>query len=171
MEPRSTDFLSHECSVHIDAPIERVFAIAHDLGRSAEWAGSGHIRSIKRVNTGPIGTGARYRSDEKIVMPYHADTEIVAHEAPSLIVWISKPAGERVPHHRWSFRLAPDRGGTTITHVVRAARAPGLMGWVQRLGFLFTRPHASIRPGMERTLANIKELAERPEQSSEGERP
>jgi hypothetical protein len=34
------------------------------------------------------------------------------------------------------------------------------MGWVQRLGFLFTRPHALIPVGMERTLVNVKTLAE-----------
>ena len=160
MEPGPNDFLSHECTIHISAPVDQVFAIVSDLGNSATWAGSGHIRSIAKLSDGPVGVGTRYRSSEKIIMSYRADTEIVAYQPGELIVWISKPVGERVPFHRWAFQLVPENGGTRLTHQVRAARASGLMGWVQRLGFLFTRPHASIPGGMERTLANVKALAE-----------
>jgi uncharacterized protein YndB with AHSA1/START domain len=160
MEPRPTDFLSYECTIHIDAPPERVFAIASDLGSSASWAGSNAIRSIEQTTEGPVGVGTKYRSSEKITMPYHAESEIVAYRPNELVVWISKPVGERVPHHRWAFQVTPEAGGSRLTHQVRAARAPGLMGWVQRLGFLFTRPRAAVPPGMERTLANIKVLAD-----------
>ena len=162
MEPGPHDFLSYECSIHIDAPAERVFAIAGDLGGSASWAGSGHIREIAVTTDGPVEVGTRYRSSEKITMPYRAETEIFAYRPHELIAWISKPVGERVPFHRWAFRLQPDQAGTgtILTHQVRASRATGLMGWVQRLGFLVTRPHRSIPPGMERTLVNIKALAE-----------
>jgi hypothetical protein len=134
-----------------------------DLSSSAAWAGSKHIRSIAKITEGPIGVGARYRSSEKIVMSYRAETEIVVHQPCELVVWISKPVGEPIPFHRWAFQLVPDSGGTRLVHQVRAARASGLMGWIQRLGFLFTRPHAVIPPGMERTLVNIKRLAEQQE--------
>jgi len=160
IESRPNDFLSYECALHIDAPVERVFAIVSDLGSSPAWAGSQHIRSIAKVTEGPIGVGTRYRSSEKITMSYRAETEIVIYQPCELVVWISKPVGEPVPFHRWAFRLAPDNGGTRLSHQVRAARASGLMGWVQRLGFLFTRPHALIPAGMERTLVNVKALAE-----------
>jgi uncharacterized protein YndB with AHSA1/START domain len=160
LEPGPLDFLSYECSVHIEAPPERVFAIVGDLGGSAAWAGSGHIQSITRTTEGPVGVGTRYRSREKITMRYGADSEILVYRPNELIVWKSKPVGERVPYHRWAFRLAPEGSGTHLTHQVRAARASGLQGWVQRLGFLFTRPERSIGPGMERTLANVKALAE-----------
>jgi uncharacterized protein YndB with AHSA1/START domain len=160
MEPAKTDFLAYECRIHIDAPVEQVFAIVGDLGGTSRWAGSGHIRSIEKTTDGPIGVGTRYRSSEKITMSYRADTEIVAYRPNELIQWISKPAGERVPYHRWSFELKPDDGGTLLVHEVRAARASGVMGWVQRLGFLFTRPQSSVPPGMDRTLANVKALAE-----------
>ena len=161
MEPAKTDFLAYQCHVHIDAPVERVFAIVGDLGGTVQWAGSGNIRSIEKTTDGPIEVGTRYRSGEKITMPYRADTEIVAYRPNELIQWISKPSGERVPFHRWSFQVTSEDGGTLLVHEVRAARASGLMGWVQRLGFLFTRPKSSVPPGMERTLANVKVLAEK----------
>ncbi|HEX6505996.1 MAG TPA: hypothetical protein VF221_00035 [Chloroflexota bacterium] len=65
-----------------------------------------------------------------------------------------------MPYHRWSFELQPENGGTRLTHRVRATRAGRIMVWVQRLGFLFTHPQTTIGPGMERTLANVKRLAE-----------
>jgi uncharacterized protein YndB with AHSA1/START domain len=160
MEPGPNDFLTYRCDILIDAPAERVFAIVGDLGGSARWAGSGHIRSIEKTSDGPVGVGTHYRSGEKITMPYRAETEIVAYRPNELIIWKSKPAGERVPYHRWAFYLAAEDGRTRLTHEVRAARAGGPMGWVQRLGFLFTHPQRTIPPGMDRTLANVKKLAE-----------
>lgn len=168
-EPRATftmesdphDFLTYECGVHVDAPPERVFTIVGDLSSSSRWAGSGHVRSIRQVTDGPVGVGTRYLSDEKITVGFRAWSEILVYEPGELIVWKSKPWGERVPWHRWSFQLTPENGGTRLTHAVRAARAFGVAGWVQRLGFLFTHPVESIPPGMERTLANVKALAEK----------
>ncbi len=160
MEPRSTDFLSYECSVYIDAPPERVFGVVGDLGTSAGWAGSGHIRSIGKTSDGPIGVGTTYRSSEKITMRYAANSEIVAYEPNRSIMWISKPVGEHVPYHRWAFWLIPDDDGTHLVHSVRAARAKGYMGWVQRLGYAFTKPATTIPPGMERTVQNIKARVE-----------
>jgi uncharacterized protein YndB with AHSA1/START domain len=160
MEPRSNDFLSYECAIHIDAPAARVFEVVGDLGSSTDWAGSGHIRSINKVTDGPIGVGTRYRSSEKITMSYGATSEIVAYAPDEHIIWISKPVGERVPYHRWAFWLEPEAGGTRLRHAVRAARSKGPMGLVQRLGFLFTKPAITVPPGMDRTLQNVKRLVE-----------
>lgn len=160
MEPQRNDFLQYECAIHIDASPTRVFAVVGDLGTSAEWAGSGHIRCIEKVTEGPVGVGTKYRSSEKITMSYGANTEIVAYVPGSLIMWKSKPVGERVPYHRWGFWLTPEDGGTRLVHRVRAARARGPMGLVQRLGFFFTKPATTIPPGMERTLENVRRLAE-----------
>jgi uncharacterized protein YndB with AHSA1/START domain len=159
-ERPGVELLTYECTIHIDAPPERVFAIVGDLGSSVAWAGSGHIRSIQQTSEGSVGVGTRYRSSEKITMSYRAETEITDYQLGEYIAWQSKPVGERVPFHRWSFRLAPEGEGTRLTHQVRAVRASGVMGLVQRLGFLFTRPKSSLPPGMERTLVNVKKLAE-----------
>ncbi len=160
MEPRPNDFLSYECSIHIDASPARVFEVLGDLGSSVDWAGSGHIRSIDKMTDGPIGVGTKYRSSEKITMSYGANTEILAYEPSQHIMWISKPVGEHVPYHRWAFWLVPEEGGTRVLHSVRAARSRGPMGLVQRLGFFFTKPATTIPPGMDRTLQNVKRLAE-----------
>ena len=155
------EFLHYECSIVIATPAQAVFAVVGDLAGTPAWAGSRHIRSIVMLTEGPVGVGTRYRSSEKITMPYRADTEITAYRPDEAIEWISKPAGEPVPFHHWSFKLQPDTEGTRLVHTVRAMRAPGLMGWIQRLGFLFTRPQHTVPRGMDRTLQNVKVLAER----------
>lgn len=157
---KSQELLSYRCDIVIAAPPSAVFAVVGDLTGSAEWAGSGHIRSITKVTDGPVGVGTRYRSSEKITMSYRVDTEITVYEPDSAIEWISKPVGERVPYHDWAFHLEPVPGGTRLTHSVRAARARGYMRWIQGLGFLFTRPRQTIPPGMEETLRRVKALAE-----------
>ena len=161
MEHRGRELLRYECSTVIAAPPADVFAVVGDLGRTPEWAGSGHIRSITKQTDGPTGVGTRYRSSEKITMSYRAETEITVYRTDEAIEWISKPAGERVPYHHWAFHLEPEGDGTRLHHSVRAMRATGLMRWVQGLGFLFTRPRRSIPPGMDRTLERVKDLAER----------
>lgn len=155
-----TDFFVYECSLHIAAPADKVFRLVGNLGESAGWAGSGHIRSITQTTDGPVGVGTRFRSEEKIIMRYRADTEIIEYRPPEAIAWRSKPVGERVPYHRWAFQLIPENGGTRLIHEVRAARAAGVLGWIQWLGFAFTRPRKNLPPGMERTLATVKALAE-----------
>jgi uncharacterized protein YndB with AHSA1/START domain len=154
------ELLRYQCDIVIAAPPAAVFAVVGDLGGSPQWAGSGHIRSITKVSDGPIGVGTQYRSSEKITMSYRADTEITVYEPDSVVEWISKPVGERVPYHHWSFRLEPHSGGTRLIHSVRAARATGAMGWLQGLGFLFTRPKQTIPPGMDETLRRVKALVE-----------
>jgi uncharacterized protein YndB with AHSA1/START domain len=152
--------LTYRCSIEVAAPPERVWAIVSDLGRTLEWAGSGVIRGIERRSEGPIGVGSRYRSWEKITMRYGSDSEILVFDPPHTIVWRSKPVGERVPYHRWAFVLEPTETGTRLTNEVNAYRAGGLQGWVQRLGFLFTKPRERVPVGMNRTLENVKRLAE-----------
>jgi uncharacterized protein YndB with AHSA1/START domain len=157
---RSRELLHYECAIDISASPAEVFAVAGDLTRTPEWEGSGHVQSILKVTDGPVGVGTRYRSSETITMSYRAETEVTAYRPPAAIEWISKPAGERVPYHRWSFSLQTDPTGTRLIHTVHATRAVGLMGLVQRLGFLFTRPQETVPRGMDETVRRIKALAE-----------
>ena len=93
-------------------------------------------------------------------MRYGSDSEVLVFDPPHTIVWRSKPVGERVPYHRWAFVLEPTETGTRLTNEVNAYRAGGLQGWVQRLGFLFTKPRERVPVGMNRTLENVKRLAD-----------
>ncbi len=160
MEPRPYDMFAYECSIQIDAPPERVFEIVGDLGKCVEWAGSGQVRTITKITDGPVGVGAKYLAQEKILIPFKAESEIVEYEPPKSILWTSKPKGPEVPAHRWAFRLSPENGGTRLTHEVRAARATGFPRLVQAVMVKLSGGTDPIQQGMERTLENIKARAE-----------
>jgi uncharacterized protein YndB with AHSA1/START domain len=163
MEPRPYDMYTHRESIHIDAPPEHVFTIVGDLATSAEWAGSGQVKTITQTSTGPVGVGTTYRANEKIVLPVTSVSEIVAYEPNRLIMWTSLPTMvKKSPPHRWMFQLEPEDGGTRLTQEVRAARC---VGFERVLQVVMVKISGGLEPmgsGMKRTLENIKQRAEAP---------
>ena len=161
MEPRPYDMYTHRESIHIDAPPERVFAIVGDLATSAEWAGSGQVKSITKTTAGPVGVGTTYRANERIVLPITSISEIVAYEPNKLIMWTSLPtAVKKSPPHRWMFQLEPEDGGTRLSQEVRAARCVGLERVLQVIMVNISGGLEPMGSGMKRTLENIKRRAE-----------
>ena len=161
LQPGPNDFLTHQCSVHIDAPAEAVWRIVGDLGNSAEIAGSDQVLSIEKVGDGPVGVGTKYIAQEKIGMRFKAESEILEYEPNRLIVWRARPTMGVPPErgHRWAFRLEPEDGGARLVEEVCACTAP----WPARIfQILGTRGDAldQMKRGMERTLQNVKERAE-----------
>ncbi|GAC1325328.1 MAG: hypothetical protein NVSMB22_15100 [Chloroflexota bacterium] len=161
MEPRPYDMFVYECSIDIEAPPAVVWAIVGDLGTSADWAGSGQVRSMTQTTPGDAGVGTRYIAQEHILVPFKAESEIVAYEPNRLICWTARPVGPKVPAHRWAFLLEPTNGGTRLTHQVRAARASGLPRLIQAIGVTLSGGTASLVRGMEKTLVTIKTRSER----------
>ena len=160
MEPRPNDMFTYQCSVHIDAPPERVFDIVGDLGRSADWAGSGQVRSVAGDTDAPVGVGTKYIAQEKIVVPFKSESVIVAYQPNRFIAWTSRPLGPSVPLHRWAFQLEPENGGTRLTHEVRVARYTGFTRLVQMVMGRLSGGTEPLIHGMEQTLANVKTRAE-----------
>lgn len=165
MEPRPEDFITYQCSIHIDAPPERVWELAGDLGKSAKWAGSGAVVAMTKTTDGPVGVGTRYIADEKIGVSFQSETLITEYEPNRLIIWHVRPIGSRMlkmPEgraHRWAFRLEPENGGTRLTHELCAARAAGLVRVMQIMGTTGPARNGFLR-GITRTLDNIKSMAE-----------
>lgn len=160
MAARPYDMYVHETSIHIDAPPERVWAIAGDLGRSHEWAGSGQVKSMNKTTEGTAGVGTKYVAQEKILVPFKAESEIVGYEPNCFIAWTARPMGPKVAPHRWDFILTPEDGGTRLTHHVRAAKASGFVRIMQVTMVKLSGGTEIIRRGMEATMANIKTRAE-----------
>jgi uncharacterized protein YndB with AHSA1/START domain len=160
MDARPYDMYVYETSVHIDAPSERVWEIVGDLGRSQEWAGSGQVKSMTKATEGPVGVGTKYVAQEKILVPFKAESVIVGYEPNRYIAWTSRPVGPKVSAHRWAFSLKPEDGGTRLTHQVRAARASGFPRMIQAPMVKLSGGTETIRRGMEATMANIKVRAE-----------
>lgn len=160
MDSRSYDMYDYETSVHIDAPPQRVWEIVGDLGRSQEWAGSGQVKSITKTTEGPVGVGTKYVAQEKILVPFKAESVVVGYEPNRYIAWTSRPVGPNVAPHRWAFIVTPEDGGTRLTHQVRAARASGFPRMIQATMVKLSGGTETIRRGMEATMNNIKARAE-----------
>ena len=160
MDARPHDMYVYETSVHIDAPPERIWEIVGDLGRSHEWAGSSQVKSMSKTTEGPVGVGTKYMAQEKILVPFKAESEIVAYEPERCIAWTARPVGPNVSPHRWAFILTPENGGTRLTHQVRAAKASGFPRIIQATMVRLSGGTETIRRGMENTMVNIKARAE-----------
>lgn len=160
MDARPYDMYVYETSVRINAPIERVWEIVGDLGRSHEWAGSGQVKSITKSTDGPVDVGTKYVAQEKILVPFKAESEIVAYQPNHCIAWTSRPVGPKIAPHRWAFILTPEDGGTRLTHQVRAAKASGFPRLIQATMVKLSGGTETIRRGMDATMVTIKDRAE-----------
>lgn len=149
-----------ERSIAIAAPPERVFALVGDVSRSPEWAGSGEVRAIQRLDTGPIGVGTRYRSDQNVRgLKYHTTSTITAYAPNHLIVWRVEPP--TYTRSEWGFRLEPEGSGTRLSHWYDAdlpKRFPARL-WLRLVMRLLNR-RAELARHIEITLQNIKQMAE-----------
>jgi uncharacterized protein YndB with AHSA1/START domain len=165
MNQRPYDFYTHSASIHVDASPDRVWAVVGDLGTSADWAGSGQVLSIRQTSDGPVGVGTVYEAQEKIGAKFKSLSKITGYEPNKQISWVSAPTPmKNAPNerwHLWTVTLTPEDGGTRVTQDVHAARAAFPMRIFQLIGLLTSGGTGVIDRGMDRTLQNIKERAER----------
>ena len=146
-----------EDSVHIDAPVEQVWALISDVCRMPEW--SPQVDSTRlRAGFDSVALGAQFTNRNSIgdlVWTTHA--EVVRFEPGREIAF-------RVEENWviWSFTVTPDGSGTLLTQKRDAPDGiselsleltNGFMGGVE----VFTE---SMRAGMHETLTKIKEQAE-----------
>ncbi len=96
---------------HINAPIERVYAVFTDLERAAE-----NIQSLERIemlSDGPFGVGTRWRETRKMFGTEATEViEITACEPPKRYVAEAESHGTRYLSD-WRFKLSGE--GTDVT--------------------------------------------------------
>jgi len=157
---RPGSYLAIERSIRIDAPPERVWALIHDVGRSPEWAGSGEVRAMQRLDAGPIGVGTRYRSDQKVRgMGYQTISTVQVYEPNRLLIWHVAPPND--VRSAWGFRLEPEAGGTRLTHFYDLDHPRGFPKRVlYRLMFRVLNRPAELGGHIAATLQNVKTLVE-----------
>jgi hypothetical protein len=142
----------------VNAPQEAVFKIVSDLGGHAEMAGSGEVKTVRRLND-VSGVGAKFEADEVIrvmgrTTKMTAESEIVELDAPSVVSWTSMPSVPPQPRRiQWWFRLTPTDGGTEVAHECQVDFGP--------INFLVRGPYAlmrggAVKRGMRQTLVNLQ---------------
>jgi hypothetical protein len=104
-----------EASIDIDAPVEQVYRRISDFTRHSDF--SEGLAKVEQLTPGPIGVGARFRSEETVPGKYVSYCAITALEEPRLIAW--KAWVPRVMRTEWEFRLTPSGAGTNLRQISR----------------------------------------------------
>jgi uncharacterized protein YndB with AHSA1/START domain len=145
----------------INASPEAIFAIVSDLGSHANLAGSGEVKTVRRVDDlGALGVGATFEADESIKVMGKttnmvATSKIVEYDPPTLVSWTSMPSVPPIPRRiQWWFRLTPVEGGTDVVHECEVDFGRTNVLW--RLPYKAMRGGA-VRRGMRKTLDNLRE--------------
>ncbi len=152
----------------IDASPQVVFDIISDPSRHVELAGSGELNTVEQDPPGPVGAGTRLHAEETLMladgssMDVTSDSVVVTCDPPTTLSWIVDPAlPDRFRRVQWWFHLVPEGSATKVTHEVELdigeLHDPLLISL--RENFEHVRGSV-IRAGMEKTLKNLKRMAE-----------
>lgn len=138
--------------ITIEAPARVVFAIVADPHQHSRIDGSG---SVKAMTDGPkrLSQGARFGARMRLFgLPYRITNRVVEFEEERRIAW------RHFGGHRWRYEL--ERLGESQTRVTESfdySRHTRLSArLITTLGF-----PARNRRGIQRTLVNLKAVAER----------
>jgi hypothetical protein len=159
---------SCKLEAEISAAPQVVFDIISDPSRHVELAGSGELDTVEQDPPGTVGTGTRIHAEETLMLadgsslPVTSDSVVVTYYPPTTFSWIVSPAlADRFRRVQWWFHLDPVGSATRVTHEVELdigeLHDPVLIGL--RANFEQVRGSV-IRAGMEKTLDNLKRMAE-----------
>lgn len=153
---------SNREEITVSASPAAIFAVVSDLASHADLAGSGEVLTVRRVDDGPLGVGAKFEADEEIPVMGRttkmvATSEIVEYEPPSVVSWTSMPSVPPKPRRiQWWFRLTPQDAGTHIVHECEVDFGRSNVLW--KVPYAMMRGGA-VKRGMRKTLDNLQTIA------------
>ncbi len=141
-------------TVHIQAPLEKVYALVTDVTRMGEWSPETYKAEWIEGATGPA-PGARFKGHNKLGLLRWSTKPTVKAAVPGQeFTFETGKAGKE--DTRWCYRLTAKEGGTDLTESFEALRYPAV--------FKLTNPPkkrtAKLQSDIERTLQRIKAAAE-----------
>jgi uncharacterized protein YndB with AHSA1/START domain len=147
-----------EAAIHIDAEPATVYELVADVTRMGEWSPETVSAEWLDGATG-AAVGARFKGKNKRKMSWSTTCTVVAAD-PGREFTFDVGKGET----RWRYRFEPAGGGTDVTESCEVVKEPGAFGkLLTRLGtgVRWDDREADLVKGMEQTLANVKQAAER----------
>lgn len=150
--------LGGEVTVHMAAPVERVWALVSDVTRIGEFSPETFEAEWTHGATGPA-EGARFRGHVKRngVGPTYwtpcTVTACVPNERFEFSVGLDKN-----PINTWGYRIQPENGGTRVTEYFRLSPALPVRIYWTLLGPLRSRTNER---GMRTTLERMKAVVEK----------
>ena len=149
--------LGGEVSVHVEAPVDRVWALVSDVTRIGEFSPETFEARWTRGSTGPA-VGATFKGHVKrngVGPTYWSGCRVTRCE-PERVFEFSVGTDD-VPVNNWGYRLEPKDGGTLVTEYFRLETHLPLRLYWATLGFLRRRTNEK---GMRTTLERMKEVVE-----------
>jgi uncharacterized protein YndB with AHSA1/START domain len=141
-------------TVHIEAPPEKVYDMISDVTRMGEWSPETHRCEWIDGATGPTA-GARFKgSNKRGIVRWSTKPRVTVANAGKEFAFEVGAQGKE--DTRWSYKLAPQDGGTDLTESFEALR--------YTLFFKIVSPpkrrKVQLQQGIETTLERIKQAAE-----------
>ena len=158
-----SDFQANR-EISINAPPETVFGIISDFARHKELAGLGELVNVRKLTEGPVGLGSMIEASESVhmgdqVIELSTTSVVVGCNPPNIFSWIVVPPFS-LRRVQWWFQLTQQGAGTKLVHEteVDLGEAAEQFGGVET--FKAGRG-ADIATGMQKTLENVKQAAEK----------
>ncbi len=160
---------SHSAEITINASPQAIFDIVSNPDNHIELAGSDELKKMTQRPAGPVGLGTIFFAEETVVMgdgstrELTADSVVVTFDPPKSFSWIAIPAfPEPVRRIQWWFRMIPEGNGTKVVHEIEGdwgtltdeKLLDEINNYEQMRGGV-------VRSGMDKTVLNLKRMAER----------
>jgi uncharacterized protein YndB with AHSA1/START domain len=150
--------LTREVSLHVDAPVEKVWALVSDVTRIGEFSPETFEARWRRGSTGPE-VGAKFKGHVKRngVGPTYWSACEVTQCVPNEIFEFAVGTDDLTVNN-WGYRLEPDGTGTKVTEYFRLEPSLVMRAYWALLGPLRGRTNER---GMRTTLERMKAVLER----------
>jgi uncharacterized protein YndB with AHSA1/START domain len=145
-----------EVSIDIAVAPERIWDELTDVTQMGRWSPECHRCEWLDHAEGPR-VGARFRGHNKRgLLRWSSVATVVEADRPRHFAFEVYPSGMR-----WGYRFEPTSAGTRVTEYRQEVR--GTPWWnrlVYAVGLMGRNPGATVRSGMEETLARLKAAME-----------
>lgn len=103
--------IQHEVTIHLDQPVEQVFAFLVDTGKLSTW--QSNLIKLEQITEGPLRTGSRFREVRRLGRrDSEIQGEITALEPNRRL----ETKTVTMPQAMVSYSLDPERGGTRLRY-------------------------------------------------------
>lgn len=103
--------IQHEVTIHLNKPVEQVFAFLVDTGKLSTW--QSNLIKLERITEGPLRTGSRFREIRRIgKRESEVQGEITALELNKRL----ETKTTTKPQAMVSYLLNPEQGGTRLMY-------------------------------------------------------
>jgi uncharacterized protein YndB with AHSA1/START domain len=103
--------IQHEVTIHLDKPVEQVFAVLMDISKLSTW--QSNLIKFEQLTEGPLRTGSRFREIRRI---NNKETEIQGEITTLEPNKHLETKTATKPQAMVSYSLNPEQGGTQLRY-------------------------------------------------------